>query len=143
MATWTNQEPTIEGWGTKEVKGSTGDGWIDPDVPEGIIDYPPQYPFLPRWLANFLASFGYFGFVLLGIIVAGVALGVWKITSLTITFVRDRRLIDTETGTIISYKRFKELYPYSPITYREYRKLQSERSRKQHRNNRKKKGMIR
>jgi len=34
----------------------------------------------------------------------------------------------TETDLRLTYKRFKELYPYSKITYQEYKKLQTEKA---------------
>jgi hypothetical protein len=33
-----------------------------------------------------------------------------------------------ETDLRLTYKRFKELYPHSTITYQEYKKLQSEKA---------------
>ena len=37
-----------------------------------------------------------------------------------------RAPVHTQKGTIIGYKRFKDLYPDSSITYKEYRKLAQE-----------------
>jgi hypothetical protein len=43
----------------------------------------------------------------------------------------------------LTYKRFKELYPYSQITYPEYKKLQKERAFKRAVSSEKNKRMVR
>jgi hypothetical protein len=48
-----------------------------------------------------------------------------------------------ETDLRLTYKRFKELYPYSKITYREYKKLQKEKAYKRAVSSQKIKRMVR
>jgi hypothetical protein len=48
-----------------------------------------------------------------------------------------------ETDLRLTYKRFKELYPYSEITYREYKKLQKEKAYKRAVSSQKIKRMVR
>jgi len=48
-----------------------------------------------------------------------------------------------ETDLRLTYKRFKELYPYSKITYREYKKLQAEKAYKRTVSSQKIKRMVR
>ena len=49
----------------------------------------------------------------------------------------------TETDMRLTYKRFKELYPYSKITYQEYKKLQKEKAFKRTVSSQKIKRMVR
>ena len=48
-----------------------------------------------------------------------------------------------ETDLRLTYKRFKELYPHSEITYREYKKLQAEKAFKRAVSSQKIKRMVR
>ena len=48
-----------------------------------------------------------------------------------------------ETDLRLTYKRFKELYPYSKITYREYKELQKEKAYKRAVSSQKIKRMVR
>jgi len=48
-----------------------------------------------------------------------------------------------ETDLRLTYKRFKELYPYSEITYQEYKKLQTEKAYKRAVSSQKMKRMVR
>lgn len=48
-----------------------------------------------------------------------------------------------ETDLRLTYKRFKELYPHSKITYREYKKLQKEKAYKRAVSSQKIKRMVR
>ena len=48
-----------------------------------------------------------------------------------------------ETDLRLTYKRFKELYPHSKITYREYKKLQKEKAYKRTVSSQKIKRMVR
>jgi len=60
-----------------------------------------------------------------------------------------RRYMRTQAGEPLeidlrlTYKRFKELYPFSQITYREYKKLQMERAFKRAVSSEKNKRMVR
>ncbi len=49
----------------------------------------------------------------------------------------------TETDLRLTYKRFKELYPYSKITYQEYKKLQAQKAFKRAVSSEKIKRMVR
>lgn len=49
----------------------------------------------------------------------------------------------SETDLRLTYKRFKELYPYSKMTYQEYKKLQSEKAFKRAVSSQKIKRMVR
>ena len=48
--------------------------------------------------------------------------------SMSSTPVRSRFGEPRETDLRLTYKRFKELYPYSKIDYREYKKLQARKA---------------
>lgn len=49
----------------------------------------------------------------------------------------------TETDLRLTYKRFKELYPHSEITYQEYKKLQAQKAFKRAVSSEKIKRMVR
>ena len=55
---------------------------------------------------------------------------------------RDLRL-QHETDIRLTYKRYKELYPNSPLSYKQYKRLQTEKAYKKPVSSRKIKRMVR
>jgi len=84
-------------------------------------------------------------FWLLFVIILILALwwGTKKIKPKTRGYIRtlDDKQMDIDLR--LTYKRFKELYPFSQITYQEYKKLQKERAFKRAVSSEKNKRMVR
>ena len=73
----------------------------------------------------------------IGVVVAYAAKGRGKITGYV-----SRSEID-EFDLRLPYKRFKELYPWSNITYEEYKKMQAQRAFRKARNSTENRRMVR
>lgn len=77
--------------------------------------------------------------VLLLIVSSGIKKAEPKVRS----YVKEFREEPSDVDLRLTYKRFKELYPYSQITYQEYKKLQMERAFKRAVSSEKNKRMVR
>ncbi len=72
--------------------------------------------------------------------VIAIAIAIGVILFLT---ARKRDMRQMETDLRLTYKRFKELYPYSTITYAEYKRLQAQKAYKRAVSSMKIKRMVR
>lgn len=64
--------------------------------------------------------------ILWGVFLGLITLGIWWIATFTYARRYDRKFVETDLR--LTYKRFKELYPFSKITYPEYKKLQAQKA---------------
>mgnify|MGYP001056874456 CR=1 FL=1 len=77
------------------------------------------------------------------LIIAALWWGTKKITPKTRRYSRTLDHEQMDVDLRLTYKRFKELYPFSEITYQEYKKLQMERAFKRAVSSEKNKRMVR
>jgi hypothetical protein len=82
-------------------------------------------------------------FLIVVVLVLAIRWGIKKVTENGEGYGRALRREPRDIDLRITYKRFKELYPYSEITYREYKKLQMERAFKRAVSSEKNKRMVR
>ena len=81
-------------------------------------------------------------YIFWGLLVGAVLVGLLAFIVLAKRMV-PRKSDSFDTDIRLTYKRYMELYPYSPITYAEYKKLQSEKAFRKPTEIRKMKRMVR
>jgi len=84
-----------------------------------------------------------FWFLIIIILLLIVSSGIKKAEPKVRSYVKELREEPSDVDLRLTYKRFKELYPYSQITYQEYKKLQMERAFKRAVSSEKNKRMVR
>jgi Tfp pilus assembly protein PilP len=84
-----------------------------------------------------------FWFLIIIILLLIVSSGIKKAEPKVRSYVKESREEPSDVDLRLTYKRFKELYPYSQITYQEYKKLQMERAFKRAVSSEKNKRMVR
>ncbi|MEM2118382.1 MAG: hypothetical protein QW386_05130 [Candidatus Bathyarchaeia archaeon] len=84
-----------------------------------------------------------FWFFIIMILLLIVSSGIKKVEPKVRSYVKEFREEPSDVDLRLTYKRFKELYPYSQITYQEYKKLQMERAFKRAVSSEKNKRMVR
>jgi hypothetical protein len=82
-------------------------------------------------------------FLIVVVLVLAIRWGIKRVTENGEGYSRALRREPRDIDLRLTYKRFKELYPFSEITYQEYKKLQMERAFRRAISSEKNKRMVR